>query len=72
MPPRIRISPSSAILIPTPGSGWPTVPILFRSGRLTVAAAVVSVSPYPCSTVTPTPRKKWHSRSVSAAPPETA
>ena len=36
------------------------MPILFRSGRLTVAAAVVSVRPYPCSTVTPAPRKKWH------------
>ena len=56
-PPRM-ISPSSAIRTVTPGSGCPTVPILIRSGRFTVAAALLSVSPYPSSTVIPAPRKK--------------
>ena len=38
---------------------------LVAAGRFTVAAAVVSVSPYPSRMVTPTPRKKWPSRSPS-------
>ncbi len=54
--PWMRISPSSAIRIPTPGSGVPTVPILTFSGTLTVAGAVVSVRPYPSRTITPMPR----------------
>ena len=45
IPPFSRISPSSAILALTPAIGWPTVPILFRLGLLTVAAAEVSVIP---------------------------
>ena len=32
--PLISTSPSSAIRIATPGSGWPTVPILIASGRV--------------------------------------
>src|ERR1700727_1679776 len=35
--PRSRISPSSAILIPTPGSGRPAVPFLLRPGRVWAA-----------------------------------
>ena len=69
--PEMRISPSSAIRTDTPGSGCPTVPILLRRGRFTVAAAVVSVSPYPSMMVIPAPRKKWPSRSPSGAPPDT-
>ena len=46
------------------------MPILTASGRLTDAAAVVSVSPQPSSTGIPAPRKKWPSRVPSGAPPE--
>jgi hypothetical protein len=66
-----RISPSSSIRTDTPGTGWPTVPILLRPGRFTVEAAVVSVSPYPSMMVIPAPRKKWPSRSPRAPPPDT-
>jgi hypothetical protein len=45
MPPRMRISPSSAIAKPTPGSGRPTVPMRSAPSWLTDAAAVVSVRP---------------------------
>jgi len=70
--PRTSTSPSSAIRTATPGSGRPTVPIFCRSGRFTDTGALVSVSPYPSSTATPTPRKKCPSREASAAPPEIA
>ena len=43
--PRISTSPSSATLISTPGIGWPTVPTLWASSRLTVPTPLVSVSP---------------------------
>ena len=43
--PRMRISPSEAIFTSQPGRGTPTVPIFTCPGRLTVAAADVSVSP---------------------------
>ncbi len=38
-------SPSSAILIEEPGSGWPTVPIFGLSSGLKAVAAQVSVRP---------------------------
>ena len=63
-------SPSSATRTVVPARGGPTVPILTASGRLTAAAAVVSVSPQPSSTGIPAPRKKWPSRAPSGAPPE--
>ncbi len=42
-----RISPSSAIRTSTPGSGWPTVPILTFSRVLTEITGEVSERPYP-------------------------
>ena len=48
--PRIRTSPSSAILTSQRGSGLPTVPNLKWSSVLTAATADVSVIPYPSST----------------------
>ncbi|CPU67881.1 Uncharacterised protein [Mycobacteroides abscessus] len=43
--PRRRISPSSAIRAPQPGSCSPTVPIFVFPGRLTLVGAVDSVRP---------------------------
>src|SRR4029450_7864260 len=40
--PRIRTSPSSASLISTPGTGFPTVPSLIRSDGVSVPAPLVS------------------------------
>lgn len=51
-----RTSPSSAMRTTEPGSGWPTVPIFWRSHGLKAVAAQDSVRPYPSSTEKPMPR----------------
>lgn len=55
-----------------PGMGWPTVPYRVRSGGLAVAAALVSVRPYPSKTVTPAPSKNRPSRRSIPEPPDIA
>lgn len=47
MPPLMSTSPSSAIRTAVPGTGRPTVPGRGASGGVIVAAALVSVRPYP-------------------------
>ncbi len=54
--PRTSNSPSSATRTSTPGRGRPTVPIRRFFGVLTVAGAVVSVSPQPSRITSPVPR----------------
>ena len=55
--PRVRISPSSAIVTSWPGTGWPTVPSLKLSRVLAVNAPVVSVIPYTSRMRSPRPAK---------------
>ncbi len=55
-----------------PGTGRPTVPYRVRSGGFAVAAALVSVSPYPSKTSTPAPAKNSPSRRSMPEPPDIA
>ena len=55
--PRVRISPSAAILISMPATARPTVPSLNASGVLAVKAPVVSVMPYTSRILMPSPAK---------------
>ena len=65
----MRTSPSSASLISTPGVGWPTVPILIRSGGLQAPAPQVSDMPHSSPTGMPIAWKNSSTSSgVGAAP----
>src|SRR5215467_10572380 len=67
--PLTRISPSSAILISTPGNGLPTVRNLCSCNVLEHTPDDVSVMPHPFRIGTPMAQKNSSTSRDSAAPP---